>query len=54
MCALENNVPHDIVMLFMRQKFNINGTVVPLLRDHPVVHTDGGLSRGVGGVSIII
>ena len=22
-------------------------TVVPLLRDHPVVHTDGGLSRGV-------
>ena len=25
MCALGNNVPHDIVMLFMRQMFNING-----------------------------
>ena len=23
------------------------GTVVPLLRDHPVVHTDGGPSIGV-------
>ena len=46
-CVYCNQEGSDLPQVCIAGQINNVSTVVPLLRDHPVVHTDGGLSRGV-------